>query len=406
MSERDDDLELQALQRQLDDAFETTRPRRGFDDELWLRLQARRPIWERVRDWVSGLGGSVREAPAIPLTAVAVLLVVVVGVGIISSSGLHFGGNSLSTAQSGTNPAADGAQYGRLPSPSLHPGLLDPTAPGAVAFGPTVPNGSTATSNFYYGPATLSWTGQFPAELMRAPVLRYFEPGSVQADQFAASLGGSNNKQVRQVNGFIGTYIGADFTVSVRASIPQLPREPFYLLKPSNPAAQAGDPSAAATAFLARYSLVPAWPNTVTVQQTGDQNRVQFLRQFQLPGGGLAYLIDWNGERYGAEVDFKGGQLLEAGGPLPISLEPVVYRLISNDQAMRAALGSPPATSATITPTPVVALTQVELVYALAVANGQGFYEPAYLFSGSFQYNGQTLVKRVLVPLVDPSLRS
>jgi hypothetical protein len=53
-----------------------------------------------------------------------------------------------------------------------------------------------------------------------------------------------------------------------------------------------------------------------------------------------------------------------------------------------------------------VDLRTVELVYALAVSNGQGFYEPAYLFSGTFSYNGQTYTKRVLVPLVDPSLRS
>jgi hypothetical protein len=45
----------------------------------------------------------------------------------------------------------------------------------------------------------------------------------------------------------------------------------------------------------------------------------------------------------------------------------------------------------------------VELVYALAVSGAQGFYEPAYLFSGTFQYQGQMMVKRVLVPAVDPS---
>jgi hypothetical protein len=48
----------------------------------------------------------------------------------------------------------------------------------------------------------------------------------------------------------------------------------------------------------------------------------------------------------------------------------------------------------------------VQLVYALAVSGQQGFYEPAYLFSGTFEYGGHTYTKRVLVPLVDPSLRS
>ena len=43
MSENGQELELQALERQLDDAFETTRPRPGFEDELWLRMQSARP---------------------------------------------------------------------------------------------------------------------------------------------------------------------------------------------------------------------------------------------------------------------------------------------------------------------------------------------------------------------------
>jgi hypothetical protein len=42
-------------------------------------------------------------------------------------------------------------------------------------------------------------------------------------------------------------------------------------------------------------------------------------------------------------------------------------------------------------------------VYALAWAGDHSFYEPAYLFSGTFTYNGTTYVKRVLVPAVDPS---
>jgi hypothetical protein len=53
-----------------------------------------------------------------------------------------------------------------------------------------------------------------------------------------------------------------------------------------------------------------------------------------------------------------------------------------------------------------VRLDTVQLVYALAISGPQGFYEPAYLFSGTFQLGGRTYVKRVLVPLVDPALRS
>ncbi len=42
-----DDLELQALQRELDGAFESTRPRPGFEDELWLQVQSARPPQRR-----------------------------------------------------------------------------------------------------------------------------------------------------------------------------------------------------------------------------------------------------------------------------------------------------------------------------------------------------------------------
>jgi hypothetical protein len=53
-----------------------------------------------------------------------------------------------------------------------------------------------------------------------------------------------------------------------------------------------------------------------------------------------------------------------------------------------------------------VKLTEAALVYVLATAGAQSFYEPAYLFSGTFQMSGATYVMRVLVPAIDPSQRS
>jgi hypothetical protein len=50
--------------------------------------------------------------------------------------------------------------------------------------------------------------------------------------------------------------------------------------------------------------------------------------------------------------------------------------------------------------------TRAELVYVLAPAGAQSYYEPAYLFSGTFQMSGTTYVMRVLVPAIEPSLRS
>src|ERR1700738_4475154 len=98
-----EDLELQALQRQLDDAFETTRPRAGFEDDLWSRMQAHRSPLARIRDFFSGFIDSIREAPAVPATAVAVVLIVAIGVGLVVRSGIHLGGGA-STASNASAP--------------------------------------------------------------------------------------------------------------------------------------------------------------------------------------------------------------------------------------------------------------------------------------------------------------
>jgi hypothetical protein len=406
MSDDMDDLELQALQRQLDDAFETTRPRRGYEDELWLRMQARRPFWSRLRDALAGFAGGIRELPVLPTATVAVVLILAIGIGAFAvAGGLRVGGHSYA-ASAGPVPADLGAQ-GRLPTPALNPGLVD----SGVAAAPYAPNSLALPSpspNVYYGPAILSWTGTFITSEAQAPVLTYTEPGPGDADQFAATLGASISKQVRAVNGFLGTYAGQDLVASVRGTVPQLPREPFFVLTPSNQtAAPSGSPLLAANLFLSRYSLVPTWPYSVTVvDQSQTQARVLFTRQYSLPDGSFADFVDWTGDKYGIEVDVTDGRAVLAFGQLPIPLSAAGYRLISNDAALRAALGSAPVGPAVISPTPVVHLDQAVLVYALAVGGGKGYFEPAYLFSGSFQYNGQTYVKRVLVPLVDPSLRS
>src|SRR6266705_2089569 len=382
LSDDKEDLELQALQRELDDAFATTRPRRGYEDELWLRMQARRPLWTRLRDAIGSVGALFREAPAIPLGAVAVLLVVVIGAGILVNSGLRLSPTHSSYAQGAQAPDLALSEFGKLPTPALHPGLV----PAPVSNGPSTSySAALDQSNLYFGPATLRWTGQMPLQSVQAAIYRYAEPGASLADQFAASIGASSDKQVRSGTGFLGTYSG----------------QAFILTPTSTVTASGADSRDAAAAFLGRYSLVPSWPNEVKVQQSNGHVLVQYLRSFQLPGGGVAYLVHWIGQRYGASVDINNGGITAASGPLPLNLDATTYRLISNDEAVRMALGSPPASSQAIQPVPAVDLKSVELVYALAFAGGQGYYEPAYLFSGTFSYNGQTYTKRVLVPLVD-----
>jgi len=405
LSDDKEDLELQALQRELDDAFATTRPRRGYEDELWLRMQARRPLWTRVREAFGSLGSLFREAPAIPLGAVAVLLVVVVGASILVNSGLRLGTSHNSSA-AGVAQAPDmalGGEFGKLPTPALHPGVY----PAPAAYGPSASYATFEQANLYFGSANLRWAGQMPLQPAQAPVFRYTEPSVTTADQFAGSVGASSDKQVRSGTGFLGTYRGQSFILTVQPTEPQLPLEPYFTLAPSAPvSANGADPQDAAATFLGQYTLVPSWPNSVTVQQSSGHVIVQYSRAFQLPGGGVAYLVNWVGQRYGVSVDINGGGIDAASGPLPLNLDATNYRLISNDQAVHMALASAPASTQAIQPMPAVDLKTVELVYALAFAHGQGYYEPAYLFSGTFQYSGQTYTKRVLVPLVDPSLRS
>jgi hypothetical protein len=403
-----EDLELQALQRQLDDAFETTRPRPGFEDELWTRIQARRPATTRLRDAWLGLIQGIREAPAVPIGAVAVLLVVVLGVSVVTLSGVHIGGGGGGTA----SLSAGGQQYGpeagrggppgafgRLPSPVLSPGSPDKTADSAAQ--PTF----TAPSTSYPGPVTLTWTGKLDLAVTSAPVFRYSEPSTNTADQFGSSLGAI---LLSRPAGYLGSYETTDFSVRVRGSVQSPAREPSFILLPIRalaPIDAAGGSADVAVVFLAQHSLAPTWQYTPEATTSGDQTKVLLLRQFAVTGYGYAYLVDGSGERYGLEVDLKGNTPTLATGQLPLSLDTATYPIITADEAVRSALASSPPVSASPT-APSVALTSAELVYSLVVAGDHSFYEPAILFSGSFTVDGKNYVKRVLVPAVDPSQRS
>jgi hypothetical protein len=403
-----EDLELQALQRQLDDAFETTRPRPGFEDELWTRIQARRPATTRLRDAWMGLIQGIREAPTVPMAAVAVLLVVVLGVSVVTLSGVHIGGSgggatSLSAggqpygAEAGRN-GPPGA-FGRLPSPVLNPGSADKAVDTAAQ------PAATAPGAFYPGPVTLTWTGKLDLNVTNAPVFRYSEPSTNTADQFGSSLGAI---LVSRPAGYLGSYETTDFSVRVRGSVQSPAREPSFIILPIRalaPIDAAGGPADVAVVFLAQHSLAPTWQYTADATTSGDETKVLLLRQFAVNGYGYAYVVDGTGGRYGLEVDLKGNTPTLATGQLPLSLDTATYPIITADEAVRSALASSPAGAAGPA-TPSVALTSAELVYSLVVAGDHSFYEPAILFSGSFTVDGKTYVKRVLVPAVDPSQRS
>ena len=398
-----DDLELEALQRQLDDAFETTRPRAGFEDELWTRMQARRPAGTRLRDAWMGLIQGIREVPAVPMAAVAAVLVVVLGASVLVYSGLGRGGGGASTAnlnsRSGAQPASlsSPGAFGQLPSPRFAA-----TPKSASASGPA--QAATPAAD-YAGQVALAWTGKLDLTVSSAPVFRYHEPSTTTADQFATALGAV---LVSRPAGYLGSYQTSGFSVRVRGTVQSPALEPTYTVLPITSAGAidaAGGPVDMALVFLAERSLAPSWQYTSNAAVSGDVSKVSLYRQFGVTGYGYAYLVDGSGERYGIEVDLNGGRPISATGPVPLNIDSAQYPIISADQAVQSALGSSPV-SAGAAGVPTATLTSAELVYSLVTAGDHSFYEPSILFSGTFTVNGATYVKRVLVPAVDPAYRS
>lgn len=409
MSENED-LELQALQRHLDDAFQTTRPRAGFDDELWSRMQARRPVAHRLQSFVTGLVRAVREVPKVPAATVAVVLVLAIGVGVISLGGFHIGGGGGATSSTamrnesgGTQPYGPPGAFGRIPVPTATSELPKASSPGP--FASTAPGGAPDT---YIGPIKMVWAGQVNIHVSSAPVYRYAEPSTADADQFASSLQARPQGGQSGV-GILGIYFGDTFTLEVIGSSTAPIREPFYaiLLSPSKLPPAGPTLTETANAFLAAHSLTPTWPFLVAVDESSPpgSTRMIYMRQFAVTAYGIAYLVDAFGQRYGLEVDLRGGQPYQASGPLPLKLDQADYPIITGDQAVRSALALSPTARPSTPPATTVRLTNVELVYALALGGDHSFYEPAYLFSGTFTRNGITYVKRVLVPAIDPSQR-
>lgn len=113
-----EDRDLKELERRLDAAFASTRPRRGFSDELWRRLQAGRPWWKRLRQPVTA------ALPALgSLAAVLVIGVLVVTMVRVLP---HGGAVGSSTVQTATSSAA-GMPFGPLPRPAgVVPGIQPP----------------------------------------------------------------------------------------------------------------------------------------------------------------------------------------------------------------------------------------------------------------------------------------
>ena len=402
MSERDeDDLELQALQRELDDAFATTRPRRGYEDELWLLIQEQRPATSRLRESLAAFWQSVRSAPAVPAAAVASILVVAIAVGIVAGGGLrpHYGGSSSAVApqvgedtgsRNNTGQQLTSGAFGPLPMPG---GAKSTTPP---------PQSTGSAPVEYYGPAHVVWSGDanFSNGPSSAPVFRYQEPSADLADQFAGSLGAA---LVDRSDGYLGHYSATTYSLRVRGTVQSPPSSPAYFilanLKMPDVEASGATPQDIASIFLAQHGLLPQWPYSVSVDASVDPVKVHFEREFTVPGRENAHLVDADGVRAGLDVYISGRRPILVSGPLPVSLDTAYYRIVTPAQAVNA---SP----ATVESGPTIQLTTAELVYVLVPAGDHSFYEPAFLLSGTFQLDGKTMVKHVVVPAIDPSQRA
>ena len=404
MSNQDDDLELQALQRELDDAFATTRPRRGYEDEVWLLIQQQRPVTHRLRDTISGWFQGIGAVPAGAMAAVASILVIAIGVGVIASVG-GFGrgrgggantaagaphvGEDASGRNNGNQFSANG--FGPLPVPGG--GSKSPSPPPQVI---------DSTSAEYYGPAQLVWSGDvnFSFSISTAPVFRYQEPSANLADQFAGSLGAA---LVDRPDGYLGNYSATTYSLRVRGTVQSPPSSPAYFilanLKMPDVQATGTNAQGLANIFLAQHGLLPLWPYTVSVDASADPIKVHYEREFTVPGYPPAHLVDSSGARYGMDVYISGKQPILVSGPLPVNLDTAYYRIVPPDQAITAS----PSLQGT---GPTIQMTKAELVYVLVPAGDHSFYEPAFLLSGSFQLDGKTMVKHVVVPAIDPSQRA
>ena len=399
MSQHDEDLELQALERQLDDAFETTRPRPAFEDELWLKVQESRPAPRRLRDAWGGFWNALREVPAVPAAATALVLVVAIGAGLIALNGRGGAPGASSTAETRLSAPAAGqylsGNFGRVPSPRFASGVKTAT-PGPGAAGPSAADLSA--------PVQYTWAGTFDVKTTTAPVFRYHEPSATDADQFASALGAVLRSRP---SGFLGMYGASDYTLKVRGTVASPPSSPAYFIFSGlnlPPIDAAGGPQAIADVFLAQHSLQPQWEYTVSVDTGSDPQKVVYERQFDVPGYGPAYLVDYNAGHYGLEVDISDNRPVIATGLLPVSMDVANYNLIASSDAIRAVTGS-----ASPPPSPngqVVQLTQAELVYVLVAAGDHSFYEPAYLFTGTQQVGGQSYTRHVLISAIQASQRT
>lgn len=328
--------------------------------------------------------------PRLALVGAAAAVLVVAGVGIRLATV-----NSPGIAKVSPTPSAAQLAFGKLPAPALHP-------PQGLGGG----GGTTASVVPYFGPATMTWSGQLPSVPRSAPVYRFQFPTDTDADAFAAKLGGTLTAS-ESGQGPRTYRLPGGWTLSISFNDP-VAGEPTFIMNagtgPSGtqPLGEAAA-RAAADAELARRGLTPTWKFTVSVSTLpalvngAPSYIVRYQRVIDVAPGVTAGEVDGNGDPSGIQVVVdSSGQALQIGGSLRLAEQSATYPLRPPSSVVSEALAAPPLQPQE-GPVPAVTLTKVTLVYTVVHSDNVGYLEPAYLFTGTFTMKGP-LEKRVLVP--------
>ena len=335
------------LERELDAMFASARPRRGFEDQLWGRIRARRPWHDRL----AGLfRPNLRAAPAVA----AVLALLVGGGWLLVHAPL--GGESTTSGSAGGAPYSSeraGPAFGVLPSVAS----AARSTPGSKAVSPGT-GGAASDAG-----AAIVFSGALPTLPAVLPVYRYDEPATAQLEEAAAALDARSGFKLAVTPSDAATGVEPRFAVSRLA-----------------------EAYSSTDAFLASHGLLPNYLYLVQIDASGGG--ILYARQFPTPTGS-APEVGRDGLPTGLRVGLQGDLVIAAAGPLDLPLASADYPARSAPAALaaagaRAVPGAGPS-----------AFGNAQLVYVLVVAGGHGYYEPELLLSG----RGGTL----LAPLVAPA---
>lgn len=368
-------------------AFESELKRTPARPELRQRVIANAVATPRARQsWFGGL-----TPPRMAMVAAAAAVLVVAGVGLRVATQ---GGTTI--ARKSPKPPAATLAFGKLPTPGLHPSVQGGGGPGATSS--VIP---------YFGPATMTWSGQLPKQPSSAPVYRFTLPTPADADAFASRLAATRVSAYATERNYT---LPGGYQMSIAFTDPVAGEPTFVIYRSTGPSAQQplGDAGAraAADAELARLRLTPPWQFGVTVSSmpmgSAPEYIIQYQRLIQVSSGVMVGEVDGNGDPSGIQmfVD-SNGKAARIAGVLRLAEQPATYPLRAASSVVSDALKAAPITPAS-GPTPEVSLTKATLVYTAVSSGNIGYLEPAYLFTGTFTQNGITLEKRVLVPALAP----